>query len=341
MSAAAGRPANVGAAAAPGHAAAARAARPAPARELQGQPARLRLALAVPRRCSWLSLLAELIANDRPLLVRYQGAFYFPVLVSLPRDRLRRLPADRGRLPRSARAGGDRGRGLDPVAADPATATTRSSTTSAEPAPSPPSSRNLAGHRRPGARRGGPADLRLSHLGPVRPGAHRPVLDRRRGRRPGAGLSSAAGSTWSMQRFIEIWSGLPTLFLLIILSSIVVAELLVAAGPDAAVLLDRARRPGPRRDAARPQLRLRPRRPRAGCRQRRHHVAPRAAQRPGLDADLHAVHPDRLGHDADRARLPRLRPAARLAVAGRAAVAGQEQPHRALARHHRASSRSR
>src|SRR4051794_39893383 len=31
-----------------------------------------------------VSLFAELIANDRPLLIRYDGAFYFPVLKSYP-----------------------------------------------------------------------------------------------------------------------------------------------------------------------------------------------------------------------------------------------------------------
>ena len=31
-----------------------------------------------------VSLFAELIANDRPLLIRYQGAFYVPVAVSYP-----------------------------------------------------------------------------------------------------------------------------------------------------------------------------------------------------------------------------------------------------------------
>ncbi|MDH5410834.1 MAG: ABC transporter permease, partial [Alphaproteobacteria bacterium] len=32
----------------------------------------------------FVSLPAELIANDKPLLARYDGAFYFPVLVSYP-----------------------------------------------------------------------------------------------------------------------------------------------------------------------------------------------------------------------------------------------------------------
>src|SRR5271170_6176142 len=31
-----------------------------------------------------LSLFAELIANDKPLVIRYQGAFYFPVVISYP-----------------------------------------------------------------------------------------------------------------------------------------------------------------------------------------------------------------------------------------------------------------
>src|SRR5271170_5733732 len=31
-----------------------------------------------------VSLFAELIANDKPLVIRYQGAFYFPVAMSYP-----------------------------------------------------------------------------------------------------------------------------------------------------------------------------------------------------------------------------------------------------------------
>src|SRR5271155_5353391 len=30
------------------------------------------------------SLFAELIANDKPLVIRFQGAFYFPVVTSYP-----------------------------------------------------------------------------------------------------------------------------------------------------------------------------------------------------------------------------------------------------------------
>jgi len=31
-----------------------------------------------------LSLVAEMIANDRPLLVRFDGAFYFPIVRTYP-----------------------------------------------------------------------------------------------------------------------------------------------------------------------------------------------------------------------------------------------------------------
>ena len=60
-----------------------------------------------------------------------------------------------------------------------------------------------------------------------------------------------------------------------------------------------------------------------GCRNAHDHVPAPAAQRHGGDADLPAVHPQRLDHDADLARLPRLRPAARLALARRAAAQGK------------------
>ena len=176
----------------------------------------------------------------------------------------------------------------------------------------------LAGHRRSGARRRGPADLRLSHLGPVRAGADHPVLDRRRGGGPGAGLLRRLGGPdrAAPDRDLErpadpVHADHPVQHR--------GAELLVAARSHAVRFLDAARRSGARRDLARAQLRLRPRRARAGRRQPRHHVAPRAAQRPGLDPDLHAVRPDRLDHAVDRAGLSRLRPAARVGVAGRAA----------------------
>ena len=51
-------------------------------------------------RCSSLSLFAELIANDRPLLVRYDGAFYFPIVRDYPETTFGGDFATPGRLPR-------------------------------------------------------------------------------------------------------------------------------------------------------------------------------------------------------------------------------------------------
>lgn len=45
-----------------------------------------------------LSLCAELIANDKPLLVRYEGQWYFPLVKKLQRARFRRPAGDNGRL---------------------------------------------------------------------------------------------------------------------------------------------------------------------------------------------------------------------------------------------------
>ena len=53
------------------------------------------------------------------------------------------------------------------------------------------------------------------------------------------------------------------------------------------------------------------------------HVPPYAAQRHGGDADLPAVYPVRLDHHPDVARFPRFRSADRFAVARRAAAARQ------------------
>ena len=97
------------------------------------------------------------------------------------------------------------------------------------------------------------------------------------------------------QRFIEIWNGMPELYLLIILAQHHHAELLGAADIPAAVPLDEPDRTGARRIPARAQSRIRARG--EGARRLRHHrdVAAHPAQRDGGDADLSAVHPVRLG----------------------------------------------
>ena len=113
------------------------------------------------------------------------------------------------------------------------------------------------------------------------------------------------------------------------------AGILRAARNPAAVLLGVARRAGARGIPARPQFRIYPGRARARRVERQDHVPASAAERDGGDAHLPAVHPVVLGDDADRARFPRLRPAARLAFARRIAVAGQGQCAGAVARPHR------
>jgi hypothetical protein len=66
-------------------------ARPAPLAQLPRQPPRLVVAVDLPLFLLFvLSLFAELVANDRPLLVRYDGRFYAPVLQGLSGDRVRR-----------------------------------------------------------------------------------------------------------------------------------------------------------------------------------------------------------------------------------------------------------
>ena len=134
------------------------------------------------------------------------------------------------------------------------------------------------------------------------------------------------------QRFIEIWTSMPSLYLLLIISSVLVPGFFVLLGIlllfswVSLVGLVRAEFLRGRNfeyvQAARA----------LGVSNRTHHVPPSAAQRHGGDADLPALHPVVVGHDADRARLPRLRPAARLALARRTAVAGQGQHPGAVAR---------
>ena len=140
------------------------------------------------------SLFANIIANDRPLLVRYDGAFYVPVLVSYPETTFGGFfPTEADyRDPEVEKL--IRAKGWivwPPIPYSYDTVTTRSGRPGALAALGPA----LARHRRPGARRGRPGDLRLSHLGAVRSGADDPELAHRHRCRRRAGLSSAASST--------------------------------------------------------------------------------------------------------------------------------------------------
>ena len=133
------------------------------------------------------------------------------------------------------------------------------------------------------------------------------------------------------QRFIEIWSGLPVLYLLIILASLVepnfwwLLGLMLLFSWMSLVGVVRAEFLRARNfDYVRAARAL-------GVRQRRHHGPPRPAQRDGGHADLPAFHPERLHHHAHLARLPRLRPAAGLALARRDPGPGQGQSPGAVA----------
>jgi microcin C transport system permease protein len=167
-----------------------------------------------------LSLGAELIANDSPLLVRYEGRFYFPVLKAYPettfggdfeteakyRDPfVQELIAEKDGwivwplIPFSYRTiNYDLGR----------------------PAPSPPSAVNWLGTDDQG--RDVLARLIYGFRISVLFGLVLTILSSIIGVAAGAVQGFFGGKTdLIFQRFIEIWSGLPTLYLLIILASVV------------------------------------------------------------------------------------------------------------------------
>ncbi len=166
-----------------------------------------------------LSLLAEGIANDRPLVVRFDGAFYFPVLRAYPET------AFGGAFPTEA------------VYRDPAVIGMirekgwllwppipfRYDTINYDlpvPAPAPPSRVNWLGTDDQG--RDLTARLIYGFRISVLFGLTLTVLSSVIGIIAGAVQGYFGGLTdlW-FQRFIETWSGLPVLYLLIILASIV------------------------------------------------------------------------------------------------------------------------
>ena len=279
-----------------------------------------------------LSLFAEFIANDRPLLVWYDGELYLPVLSNYPETTFGgefeteadyRDPYVQELID---------GQGLDGLAADSLLATTPSSVNLPVPAPAPPSAANWLGTDDQG--RDVLARLiygfRISVLFGAR--ADHPVA-RSSASPPARCRAISAGWTDLLfQRFIEIWSGLPMLYLLIILASVVEPELLVAAGPDAAVLAGwRWSAWCARSSCARATSTTCAPPGRSASRNRSimfRHVLPNAMV--ATLTFMPFILTGSITH-ADRARLPRLRPAAGLALARRAAEPGQGQPAGALA----------
>ena len=166
-----------------------------------------------------LSLAAEMIANDRPLLVRYDGRFYFPFAIAYPETTFG------GVFP------------TEPVYRDPAVQQLirakgwfvmppvpyRYDTINyglGRPAPSPPSRDNWLGTDDQG--RDLLARLVYGFRISVLFGLALTVLSSVIGVAAG-GLQGYFGG-WvdlTFQRVIEVWSGLPTLYLLIILAAVV------------------------------------------------------------------------------------------------------------------------
>jgi microcin C transport system permease protein len=165
------------------------------------------------------SLVAELIANDRPLLVRYDGQFFFPVFVNYPETTFG------GDLPTSADYRDPVVKGqietkgfliwpLIPFGDHTINYDLRS------PAPSPPDPVDWLGTDDQG--RDVLARLIYGFRISVLFGLTLTILSSIIGVAAGAIQGYYGGLIdISFQRFIEIWSGLPVLSLLIILSSII------------------------------------------------------------------------------------------------------------------------
>ncbi|MFQ5520345.1 MAG: ABC transporter permease [Candidatus Methylomirabilia bacterium] len=166
-----------------------------------------------------VTLFAEVIANDRPLLVRYDGALYFPVLKAYPET------AFGGVFPTEAvyrdafviKAIEDKGWMIWPPIPF------RYDTINYDlpvPAPAPPSSVNWLGTDDQG--RDLAARLIYGFRISVLFGLTLTALSSVIGIIAGGVQGYFGGATdLFFQRFIEIWSGLPVLYLLIILASVV------------------------------------------------------------------------------------------------------------------------
>ena len=167
----------------------------------------------------FLTLGAELIANDRPVLVRYDGSFYVPVFKTYPETVFGgefELEADY-RDPYIQELIQDRGWILWPLI--PFSYDTIDYDLS-EPAPSPPSSRHWLGTD--DQARDVLARVIYGFRISILFGLILTVLSSIVGIAAGA-VQGYFGGTLDlfMQRFIEIWEGLPVLYLLIIMAAVI------------------------------------------------------------------------------------------------------------------------
>ena len=281
-----------------------------------------------------VTLFAELIANDKPLLVRYQDSFYFPLFETYAETEFGgvfEVEADyRERIVQDLIADAGGWMIWPPV---------RFSYDTIDydlpgAAPYPPSREHWLGTDTVG--KDVLASLiygvRLSFLFGLVLTFFCSVIGVCVG-----GLQGYFGGKVDLfgQRFVEIWAGLPTLFILIILASIVESNvfwllgLLVAFGWMSLVGVVRAEFLRARNfeyiEAARS----------LGVGDATIMRKTRPSQCDGGDDHVPAVHPDRIDHGAHLARLPGLRVASGLAVVGPLAGPRARQQHpRAVARPH-------
>ncbi len=134
-----------------------------------------------------VTLFAEFVANDRPLVVRFDGHWYFPVLHDYGEDIFGPdfIPIEADYTdPALVQAIRAKGWMIWP-------AVPFNALRGQEPGPTGAGAAVLAqpaGHRRSGARRAGARDLWHPHLGAVRLRADHRLLDRRHRGRRGAGI---------------------------------------------------------------------------------------------------------------------------------------------------------
>jgi len=166
-----------------------------------------------------ISLFAEIVANDRPILIRFDGKFYFPVLVDYPETDFGgflETPAEYAD-PEVREMIEEKGWIIwPPVHFSYDTVNYELKV----PAPAPPSAENWLGTDDQG--RDVVARLIYGFRISVLFGLSLTLLSSVIGVAAGAIQGYFGGLTDLLfQRFIEIWSGLPMLFLLIILASVV------------------------------------------------------------------------------------------------------------------------
>ncbi len=283
------------------------------------------------------SLGAELIANDRPIIVSYKGELLFPILKNYPEEKFggflaetdyrdpfifQEIEAHGWMIWPLVRYSYDT-RNLSPPTAVPSPPTWM--LTNAQCA----QGKTFAG--KPAKNCG---DIEWNWLGTDDQGRDvvaRVIYGFRISVLFGlllAGISSvvgiAAGAVqgyfggWTdllFQRFIEIWSSLPSLVPADHPVGDHHAELFRAARHTPGLFLGQSGARGARRIFTREELRLCARGAGFGAVRSQDHGQARAAERHGGDPDVSALHPQFLDHHPDIAGLFGLRPAARLAFA--------------------------